>query len=396
MNDGTTDTTEKAVVVVMPRDKVIQKSKELIGNLAHSANILVPAAAFDQMPVQYQPALVQVMTPSLAPDDGWAYPIPGGRGKMGLAKPMLLKLAGAAGLSVVFNESMRLDDCADSSYCRYRVVMLGKNFDGTPRKMQAEKEVDLRDGSPQCEELHRIARAAANKARAAGNKPYREDASDQIQQQRLHIQSLAETKAMLRCVRAMLGMKTSYTRQELALPFVVCKMQWIPPKDDVVINRMIAASELGMTDALFGSGGGQQTGSARGFAALDVAAQEPAPALPAGDAAPVTEPVVDPSTLPAEDLPPEPGEDKPFDVPDGGPPVDDAPPVGGQQAPDTVQDPKKGPAKKPTVGTCECGCGCQAGVTAGDVKASADHGIRLCPECNPDSSAFDADRHPED
>jgi len=72
---------------------------------------------------------------------------------------------------------------------------------------------------------------------------------------RLHILAHAESKAKLRATRS-IGIRSSYTREELARPFVVAKLMFTGQSDDADIRRMFAAKRadamLGGHRALYG------------------------------------------------------------------------------------------------------------------------------------------------
>lgn len=166
-------------------------------------------------------------------------------GKLGLAKPALQRIGAAAGVSWDVRQSGRLDDGRDPMYCRWRAVGTVRHFDGTLTTIIGEKEMDLRPGSPVVEGLE-------SRAESKGR-----DASRQIRELRMHIQSHAETKAQLRAIRS-LGIKTSYEARELQSPFVVAKLMFTGHTDDPELRRdfarMIGASFHAGTAALYGHG----------------------------------------------------------------------------------------------------------------------------------------------
>ena len=167
-----------------------------------------------------------------------------GAGKRALSKSALDRIAGASGVSWLAGESGRLDNGADPRYVNYVAVGTVRQFDGSLIKIQGEKEMDLRDGSPQVEIL--IA-----KARAKGR-----DHVSQLRELRSHILSHAATKARLRAVRS-LGVRSSYSPQELAKPFVVAKLFFSGATNDPVLRRqfavMRASSMIDGARSLFGA-----------------------------------------------------------------------------------------------------------------------------------------------
>jgi len=184
-------------------------------------------------------------------DDG------GGKGgKRGLGKTALDRIALAAGVSWDPHQSRRLDDARDPRYCAWLAVGTFKGFDGREVTIQASKEVDLREGSPQLEALWSRYKAKLSRWERDGKKGWKPKPPDaQIREQRLHIVSMAETKARLRAIRA-LGIRTSYTPEELRKPFVVAKIAFTGETTDPQLRRefarMQAASFLDARRALYG------------------------------------------------------------------------------------------------------------------------------------------------
>lgn len=363
-------------------------------------NILVTPAQLQRCPAMFTPAVTTVGVPSLDLKLKWVYKIPGG-GELGLSKPMLLKLAAASGVTFVPEKSGRLDDCSSPHHCRFRVVGRMTMFDGTVREMTGSKEMDLRDESPLVHNMHRAAQKTEDYyAKQDNRKPKEVDAWDRVWQTREHMESHAETKAMLRVVRALLGVKTSYSAAELKKPFLVMKMVFSPPADDPQINRMIAAQQLGMTDALYGPGSnaGEQLTRPGLLSPGDTDDSDPA-VDNAGEAEPDPNEDHDLVDSPAEQERPA---GKTIDVspmPDGRP---EPPPREQEFPPAATSAPKPGtkaPAKAPpkaAVLRCECGCGCGAEVTGQQAKATAkEYGIRLCAACDPRSNDYDYARHQE-
>lgn len=169
-----------------------------------------------------------------------------GMGKRGLSKSVLQRLASALGVSWDPSASGRLDVASDPYYCRWRAVGQYRSFDGQLQVMHAEKELDLRDGSPTCQALE----AQAKRSNRTAN--------GQIREVRAHIQSHAETKAQLRAIRS-LGIKTSYTKAELDKPFVAARVMFTGQTDDPELRRVFAAktadSFLSGSRSLYGGPG---------------------------------------------------------------------------------------------------------------------------------------------
>src|SRR5262249_26559181 len=127
-----------------------------------------------------------------------------------------------------------------------------RNFDGSPRPIQDEKELDLRDGSPI---VRGILRREAKKRAEQGSQYKGDGGEGEILQKRQHILSLCVTEARLRAIRT-LGLRTSYTRDELAKPFICAQLVFDGRSEDPEARRYfrerIADSFLAGHSALFG------------------------------------------------------------------------------------------------------------------------------------------------
>ena len=125
-----------------------------------------------------------------------------------------------------------------------------KGLDGAERMIIGSKRIDLRAergtdieawGSD-AQEIYRISvlRAAKiNKNKKAEDPTVQPDPWPQILQARQHILSLAETKAKNRAIRS-LGIRTSYSPEEIAKGFAVVRLQFTGKSDDPEIQRAVA------------------------------------------------------------------------------------------------------------------------------------------------------------
>jgi hypothetical protein len=147
-------------------------------------------------------------------------------GKLALHYSALNILAQAAGITwlSVLHERM-------GEPLLWRVVAKARCrlFDGTYREEIASREVDLREGS----------------ALAKSLKP------GQLGKMRTVGAEQCESKAKARVIRALLGLRSSYTVAEAKRPFVVPTLLYMPPNTPE-IRQMVAARELGIVSELYG------------------------------------------------------------------------------------------------------------------------------------------------
>jgi hypothetical protein len=163
-------------------------------------------------------------------------------GQMLIGKPKLDQIAAAAGIS--WFEERQVDGGSHPHLVQMMVRGRITDFDGVTREITGTKMIDLResvDGVPgkDYEEI-------VDKARA-GNR----DPSRQIREARKFIAEIAASKAKNRAIASALGIKRSYTKEELRRPFVVPKLVLDPSSAHA--RDLILANVGGATAALYGA-----------------------------------------------------------------------------------------------------------------------------------------------
>jgi hypothetical protein len=220
-------------------------------------------------------------------------------GRRALHRVALDKIAAAAGISWDSRLSGRIDDRSDPLYCLFRSVGHIRQFDGTTIDIIGTKEMSLRDGDPMAEDC--IDRG----------KP------DELKMMRKHIVAHAETKSRLRAIASM-GIRRSYTAEELKKPFVCAKLSFTGETKDPELRRAFALRRadalLGASQGLFGAPPSLPDAEpiARGVAPPPVGSsiedadfEEEEPGPPRRRASPVAGPhVPPPATAPAQGAPP--------------------------------------------------------------------------------------------
>ncbi|WP_053235954.1 hypothetical protein [Sandaracinus amylolyticus] len=226
-------------------------------------HLVAPATTASALPagcsVAISPVFVDVATET--------YGIPGsgddGGGKRGLGKSVLDRIFAAVGGSWDPQQTRRIDDGSDPYFVHYQAVGHVRNFDGSVRVVKGEKIVDVREGSPAIQDLVSVSLAKLrkfaehkNKSESELRRVARERAENQVRGIRLHILGHAESKAKNRAIRS-LGIRTSYTVEELQKPFAAARPMFTGHSDDPELRRMfaqrIADTFLGTTTALYGA-----------------------------------------------------------------------------------------------------------------------------------------------
>lgn len=156
------------------------------------------------------------------------YPTDGGL--LGLSRTVLNRIAASVGIN--WTESYRVDDGSHPYYCHWRAVGEYRSFDGQVKQVIGNKQMDLREGSPQS----------------------LKQTENQLAQQRQFIMEHAEAKAKNRAI-CDLGVKKGYTLEELQKPFVAARLSFTGRSADPERARMfaekIADSFLGSRGALY-------------------------------------------------------------------------------------------------------------------------------------------------
>jgi hypothetical protein len=208
---------------------------------SQACNLIVPKTLISDVPPGFRFVATAV---EVNPDPklGDVYPIPGGD-KLGIGKSKLNQISSSLGVTWV--KSHRVDDRRHPHYVEWEVVGRMTLPDGTAKEQAANKTIDMRDdigdGTPGAD-LKEIRDNAARKQR---------DPDREITQVRREIQSLAETKAQNRAIRAMAGLQTSYTAEQLrGRPFVAVKLALDPA--DPRASNMIMGNLAGGVNALYG------------------------------------------------------------------------------------------------------------------------------------------------
>jgi hypothetical protein len=227
-----------------------------LARIQEIGHLVSPAPAVGTLPEGTSLVVSAVMVDSARE----TYSIQGG--ELGLSRTALQKIAGALGIAWSGTESRRLDDASDPCFVHYRAVGYVRDFSGQLSPVKGEKIMDLREGSPQLEALRERAENKAERERAriatAGGDPNTVKTGDwrsQVRDLRLFILEHAETKAQLRAIRS-LGLRSSYTAEELRKPFFAARLQFTGQTTDPELRRMfaekIADSFLGAQSALYG------------------------------------------------------------------------------------------------------------------------------------------------
>lgn len=129
-----------------------------------------------------------------------------------LSAKKMQEIGRAAGIDWDPKESGRKGDTSHPHYVEFVAVGFDRGVDGTKRRCVGEVALDLRDGAEE-------AKRRAERALASGRDPGVELGHD-----RRFLHRTAETQAQARAVANGLGLRRSWTPEELAKPFAIVRM----------------------------------------------------------------------------------------------------------------------------------------------------------------------------
>lgn len=192
--------------------------------------------------------------------------------QLGLSKPVVLRMATAAGITTDVAATCRLDDGKDPNYYRFKATVKLPKPDGSTVVFTTEKELRLdlieqkvlAQKKAAAEAMRRKGKSWATEEWAEGK------AKQDMLQIREHAASLCETKAKLRAIREALGLKTSYLPEELQNPFVVLRVTPKLDYNDPMVKQMVTAAALGATNLMYGPQAGGGSANAANETVIDV------------------------------------------------------------------------------------------------------------------------------
>lgn len=226
---------------------IAQRSANPIDALQHrfSADryiVLAPKTHMAHLPAGTTIAVTEVQVDT-NPKKKEVFPISGG--DLMLSKVSLDRVAAAAGITWL--DEQRRDDRRHPHYCEMFVRGRMTDFDGTVREITGHKIVDLREDAGDGVQGKDYAEIVSKAAQA---KPPR-DPSGQLMEARKFIAEIAASKAKNRAIASGLGIKRSYSRDDLKRPFIIPKL--IPDSSDQATKQLMLAQMLGATSALYGN-----------------------------------------------------------------------------------------------------------------------------------------------
>jgi hypothetical protein len=223
-------------------------------------NVLVPTLTIQEISPLHKPVL-EIVRINPDPKGGEVYEIVQGSGDFSMRAVALQKIGYAAGLIWNAKGCGRTDDGSDPDIISYRAEAAVRKEDGTYMPLNAEYMVDLKIIEQETRESYeKKSHALMTDKKRVGEKFTEEDRKsyveksvkrDMLQKRKFRLQ-LAQTGAMDRVIRKILGLKGTYKRVELEKPFVVPKIAFSPDVNDPKVRELLLRQGMDATSALFG------------------------------------------------------------------------------------------------------------------------------------------------
>lgn len=224
-------------------------------------NVLVPTQTIQEISPFHKPVLEIVRINPDSKTGGEVYEVVLGSGSFSLRAVALNKIAFAAGIIWNAKNSGRTDDGNNPDIISYRAEAAVRKEDGTYMIRNAEYMLDLKVVGEEIRDSYEQKSQALMKEKKQKNEKWTEDdrkgyveksvKRDMLQKRKFRLQ-LASTGAMDRVIRLILGLKSTYRREELEKPFVVPKIAFSPDVSDPKVRDLLLRQGLDATNVLFG------------------------------------------------------------------------------------------------------------------------------------------------
>lgn len=168
------------------------------------------------------------------------------------SKAALEKLASAAGIQI---RSRRVDDRKDRNYVEFEATGGMRNESGETIIRTGTAGVYF-DQYSEDRWTEIVAANAKSKYEKKSEDQLREAHAAEMAQYRKHFVPRVETKAMMRVIRSLLGIKSQLTSAQVAKPKVLVRLAFQPDTSDPEIKRLMVERGMDSTRALYGPGEG--------------------------------------------------------------------------------------------------------------------------------------------
>jgi hypothetical protein len=237
----------------MSEQKDTSATKELELAKKQGANLLIPTTNIHGLSEFMTPVIDSVYL-SQKQEDGDVYPEKSAAdAKLRISAQGLRKLAVASGIMWHPRECKRTDNRQDKDYVSFQAVGSIKKNDGTMVAWKGEFDLDLQVVEEELRELYYQKSKSWHKSDAEKKAYIESSVRRDLLQKRKHKIKLAETGAMNRVIRAILGLKSAYSKAELAKPFVVVRIVFQPDLSDPETKRQVTTAAIQAMTGIYGA-----------------------------------------------------------------------------------------------------------------------------------------------
>lgn len=178
-----------------------------------------------------------------------------------LSRSTIDSIGTVMGVSWSAKESIRLDDRSDRKYCSKRAVGYVRRADGTIRRIVGEKAMSIEDLEEEARDEQWV-KMQKDGWKLPKKYSYMEGSDDkkileflvhrEVLQKQRNIEQLCETGARLRALRS-LGIKSTYTDEDFAQPFILGCVVYSPDRSDKDIEAWAKERVRKDIDDLYGT-----------------------------------------------------------------------------------------------------------------------------------------------
>lgn len=228
-------------------------SKELEKWKGKGANLLLPSTNIEALSDFHAPVIDSVYLSS-DPKDGDVYPVKNTveNNSFRLSAQGLRKLSVCAGIIWHPYECRRLDDRKDKGYVAFQAVGGIRKADGQPVWWKGEYDLDFDVVEEELIDQYAAQCKGWNKPEDHKQAYIDSCVRRDLLFKRKHKLKLAETGAMNRVARAILGLKGAYTKEELAKPFVMLRIVLRPDYTDKDVRAKLADAAIKAMVGIYG------------------------------------------------------------------------------------------------------------------------------------------------
>ena len=228
-------------------------NEEIVKAKEEGANLLLPSTKIQGLSEFHAPVVDSVYL-SPDPQNGDVYPENSNNdSKLRISAQGLRKLAVCAGIVWRPTECKRTDNRQDRNYVSYQATGGIKKADGAMVFWKGEYDLDFEVVEAELRELHcnksKNWRKSDEEKKAYVESSVRRD----LIFKRKHKIKLAETGAANRVIRAILGLKSAYTKAELSKPFVMVRIVFQPDYSDPEVKRQVTTAAIQAMTGIYGT-----------------------------------------------------------------------------------------------------------------------------------------------